>query len=502
MAKSSKSFGVSLQPKSGKKNADSTNGAVLRKAAENAKSAKKKAAGKPRRPFDVSAGLAGLLKKKNRDSANGVLANMLLSKKNTVGVGLKLPSFSLEALMRSTCWPLNRVTQIVGPQESGKSALMFEIIWWHVLAGGMGFIEEAETKLATELLYSLMRHRDDVVEIHWCESMDAWNQQAMLDFNNVFEVMEGIPSKSMAEQRRAKASQKRAENAPGRVFPFAICIDSVVGKKSEESIEKTDKRGSVGRSFPVENSMVKDFIQRMADRIYRWPASVILINHLKRKSISGMSGATERVLGSSEFLLFQESIEIEVNRVQRLKAGAWAGIRSKIRTMKNSTGQTDPFPVFAEMWWRKTVDPDTGMDRQETFWDWHKASMELLTSEATGLKKKTSAIVDITPVKAKNSSVTRYWSKALEIPKDSALEAKEAGEILMSREDILVPLRRLYQIREDMPFVPGVDYVEQCESAYARKLELLEQRRARGVDVGEDAGGDSPEEEEQDGEEA
>jgi hypothetical protein len=457
------------------------------------KKATKKAAGeKPRRPVDVSAGLQGLLKKRTVVSANGVVGSASICKENTVGVGLKLPSFCLEALMKSTVWPLSRVTTIVGPTESGKSALMFEIIYWHVLMMGMGFIEEAESKIATELLFSLMRHIDGACEVKWCESMDAWQMQAMNDFNSIQAIMEGVAPPKIGEKKKP-----RTKDAPGRVFPFAIGIDSIVGKQNEETIEKTDKKGAAGRNFPMENQYVKQFVSRMSDRVLGWPTSVFLINHLKKKAMTGMAGVQERILGSSEFVGFQASIELEVNRIARVKSSetkGWEGIRSKIRTMKNSTGSTDPFPIYAEMWWRKVEDPETHIEKQETFWNWHKATMELLTSDNTGLKARTAKIVDINPVKPKNSAYVRYWSAALGIPKDEPVDSTIAGDLLMNRDDILIPLRRLYQIREDMPFIPGEDYVAQCKTAYARKVALVAERRALGIGCEqEDDGGEEEE---------
>ena len=63
-----------------------------------------------------------------------------------VVIGIPLPAFSLRFLFQNDCFPLSRMTEIYGINESCKSAMLYEMFKWHVGAGGGYILNLAEPK--------------------------------------------------------------------------------------------------------------------------------------------------------------------------------------------------------------------------------------------------------------------------------------------------------------------------------------------------------------------
>jgi hypothetical protein len=130
----------------------------------------------------------------------------------------------------------------------------------------------------------------------------------------------------------------------------------------------------------------------------------------------------------------------------------------EITTEKNSLSPGNHEKLKIRMTW--TFDEN---GRQQTVWDWHDASIELLTSFDATRKKR---IMDIVAIENVDKGRRTADCSALGLKKVSW---NELGAALMEEPEILQGLDRFFNIRKRKKFELGVPYSEQLAEARAEE---------------------------------
>lgn len=387
---------------------------------------------------------------------------------NALIVGIPCPSLAFEFLIAQDCFPLGLVYQLVGKTGVGKSALAAEIGRWFVLAGGGMILCEAETKFNPLWYQSIMGF--DTFEARVkpmpCDSVEHWQRSLTWAIN------------AMKDQLRGTTDAP----GPGRTVPIQYTVDSIMGKQSEETIEKifgakgkTGKRGTTGeghasRGYPIEAQLITRYMRSVPGELENWPFSLILVNHLKLKTDD--MGNAERHKPGGDQVGFQESFEIELRKVgghkKRIECKEFEGYPVELSCEKNSFGPTHRRIQSRVLWWEEE-DPETGLWRQKTVWDWDWSTVHLLYHIMYGEKssprlKASLKEIDFHLECPKASEIENLaWSRSLGMKKDDAVSWAELGALIREDKELRDKLREALRINR-RPLLQG-DYLKQLDAA-------------------------------------
>lgn len=366
--------------------------------------------------------------------------------KNAV-IGIPCPALSFEYLIQQDVFPLGLVMQLVGKWGSNKSSMVYEFFRWFDLAGGGAILMENETKFSPELCYSIMGFRGDnwndaPLVVNGCRSVEDWQDKLTW----------------WVDQEKRDLEGTKEEPGPGRTLPIIFAVDSLMGKSSEEVMEKVRKQGHTDRAFPVEALKIASYMRTVPQMMDNWPFALVLTNHLKMgKDDRGMD---VRNTPGGQAVNFQESFELETSVVKtKIESSQWTGKVIKIKCFKNSLGTSHRQIVTRMLWWDE--EDDQGNDFQRTVWDWDWATVHLLSNVAGRTRSRLKDVgfhID-TP---KTSDVENVaWSRSLGMTKADARPWHEVGAMIRSDETLLNQLRKCLSIKR-RPLLRG-DYLDQLD---------------------------------------
>lgn len=353
-------------------------------------------------------------------------------------IGIPFPSLSLEYLAGTNVFPLGRITSIVGEEGSCKSGLAMEMARWHIERNGVGMLLENESKYSPMWANSIVGWRQTDYFGHIkCESVDDWQEK----MHFLFDKQEDI----MCEA--------------GAIYPFVLILDSIMGKLTEESQTRIAERGHAGREFAVEAMSITRFMQsKISGRISDWPWSLIYINHLKPQK-DAQTHSVQRNIAGGKGAKFQQSFELEVKKIGKVKTNAYDGLKLQLRPWKNSLGDDRRQAVVeVHCTWGPMYADDPDSDwRQHTKFLWDRSDISLLEGGQTGLPPQHAArvreIINIQPLTG-----GRVACKALGITRDSPLSRDEAGQALKENAQVMSDLRKALGIAVYREFESGQDY--------------------------------------------
>lgn len=372
------------------------------------------------------------------------------SEADALVVGLPLPSLAVRMIYQNTVHPLGRVTQIVGPQGSCKSALLYEAYRWHAVYGGGHAHNEVENKDSPLLRRSIHNYNDEWLRrsiYNPCDSLEQW-QNGVTHYTNHFCDLMDEPG------------------GPGRTFPVAVGVDSLSAAAPEAEQEQVNEDGHAIRGYALLANLITRYMRCRSTKTRRYPISVMGVNHQKIAQ-SAMPGVQSKTTPGGVQIDFQATHIIEMTRVNvgyDINFADRTGLRVDLKMNKNSQGASREKIVAEFIWWWDK-DPETGDARQRHRWDWETAAIEALLDIEKYRKSDFKRIMDIVDLHAKRTYPRTVWSKTLGIPESSPLSWFEAGQILESRQDVLDALYPELGIGIGYEFKPGVDYAEMLEQA-------------------------------------
>jgi RecA/RadA recombinase len=358
-------------------------------------------------------------------------------------VGLPLPALALRYMFQANIFPLGRVWQLAGLEGSCKSALLIELMRWHMLFGGGGFVAENENKDAEVLRHGVLEYNDDWISkrlavIH-TDSLNGW--QAVL-----------------TQQIDVYAALMDKKGGPGRTVPIAMGVDSLTATDTQANIDKVSKDGFASRGYSEQANLISRYMRSLVSRMRNYPFSVIGTNHMK-PATDYLGRPTHNIPGGKA-VPFMATFMIESTRITDIDTENYAGIRLGLKMAKNSMGPSRRWIEVEFLWWWGT-DPETGLPRQNFYWDWDTASIEMLLAFEDRIKgkktlfKQIQAITGLEPIKSKKKA----FSKVLGLPTEAdAIPYRDFARLLESREDLMSQIYPLLGIAVYPYFKAGVDF--------------------------------------------
>lgn len=379
-----------------------------------------------------------------------------------LAVCLAVPSLSVRWLLQQEGLPLSRFIMLIGEQESFKSSFTDEVIGWHRRHGRGGGVKiEVESKDWPELRQSILQYDMRAYKSVLCSNVDGeggW--MPALSF-----WIQKIKSRFQPLVQSGERKGQAKADATGRIAAFCFVIDSLMSGLAETNYDKIDADGAPKMSFPVEARKISDYLKVMPKWIRGWPMTVIGINH--KKVNKNPDGTVTVSIPGGKSLKFHESMEIDMRRIgregERIRDRE-KFVRVSLETTKNSTSSRGSIEVEVVWWFDEDDRNELGQPKQRTIFDWHSATIELLSGFEGGRKTEIDEIVDL----HLNRDTRRVWSDALGIPEKKPVRWREAGAMLEERPDLLGRLYDVLGIRRRVLFKPGLDFLSQWDEVYKK----------------------------------
>src|SRR5438046_3071863 len=210
-------------------------------------------------------------------------------------------AISLDAALGIGGVPRGRVTEIYGPESSGKTTLSLHIIAEAQRLGGIAAFIDAEHSLDPIYAKNLGVNTDELLI-----SQPDTGEQAL-------EIGETLVRSNAVD---------------------VIVIDSVAAL-----VPRAELDGDMGDSLPgLQARLMSQALRKLTAAISRSGTSVIFINQLREK-IGIMFGNPETTTGGRA-LKFYASVRLDVRRQDAIKQGTESiGVRTKVKVVKNKLDQ-------------------------------------------------------------------------------------------------------------------------------------------------------------------
>ena len=350
-----------------------------------------------------------------------------------VVIGIPLPAFSLRFLFQNDCFPLSRMTEINGINESCKSAMLYEMFKWHVGAGGGYILNLAEPKDSPDLRASIIGHKADTIyPTVSCNSVEDWQEHITMWL---------------------KESRKQFSEPGACPFPAAIGVDSLTGVTTRADINAIWEKGYAEIGFAKAANIINTYCKFVFSELRVWPFSFIGVNHMKVGKHS--NGAIDRKIPGGQSLDFYATFKLRMQRRNDIDRIGEAGRMIEFTMDKNSLG-TAPERRSIEVPMKWTFDEN---GEQRTWWDWHEASIDLI-NDMSSVRK--GVVLDILGLKNINKAHRTADCTAVGLVKATWTEI---GEAIEADDTLKAALDAAHGIRKRRPFDAGVPYSTQMKEA-------------------------------------
>jgi hypothetical protein len=366
-------------------------------------------------------------------------------------IGIRLPHLSQRMLFQRSSLPLERTIVIYGPTGSNKSTLLYEFyrLFWQ--NGGKYFHLDVEDKDTPTMRLSLTGYDRTAGDSRTCESLDEYQEQV----HEYLDWFRGVCT---------------AKGGPGKVCPVAIGIDSLVAKMTADASNKVDiAHGRTERRFADEARALADWFKYIPPKLRGLPICLLGVNHDKPKTNQQTGQPVHNTPGGSAPNYFS-TFKIYAEKVNKVKqtADGFEGNRIKLVVHKNSLGADNRSTEVEVVWRTVRAESVSGSHttRQETMWNWNKATTQhLFRMQGTEGNKKDgargTAVNDLLALRRHTGG--KYTSRPLGVTEPvsayrMAVEIEKAGAVLEQLEPVL-------GIHASIHYQPGVDYDDQLKSA-------------------------------------
>lgn len=406
-------------------------------------------------------------------------------------IGLPLPSLAARYLFQANIIPLSRMIHIRGQFSSGKSAMLMEFMRWFSLYGGGGILIDTENKSSETMLHGLLGHNQEHIRRNFvvkAESVEDWQKKYI----------------GFAQKIRAQADSEDSKS----VFPVVIGIDAVSSVDVDRKLEKVADEGHASSGHPAMARNLSEFCRNaLSPTLRRCPLLLVVTNHLKEE-INSMGFGPPKVYAPGGVALdHYPCLTLDMKRFSTKPPHPSADGQSVyISATKNNLGAPHRSIMVNLMWYNEIVackdknGEDSFKNQQFHFWDWHTATIRLLTGLTDENAKKLPAGMDpklpallrqVCDIEykhgTKNADTPLVWSKALGISKQDALSEVEASMLLEKNTKIMGVMHGLLGVNDYPVCDPAVKYREQVMAELA-KQEISDEpeRRAGECRVTED----------------
>lgn len=390
----------------------------------------------------------------------------------SVVVGLPLQAFSLQYLFGLDVLPVGKSIELVGIPETCKSFFTHEIGRWHVY-GQTDLAEFDPTIHVGRYVYNLAEPNRDQNDLrnsviqHTIEG----DRVIVFDQHKVIEDWQTVCTRICQSFNDMTYDNGKKIEIGDVDFPLCMAVDSLSGLTTRKEFDDVSEEGHADPGFANAAKSINQYFKILPSMMQGWPITFVVTNHLKPgKSPTG--AITEQIPGGYA-PHFNDSLRLRMRRV-RDKEGGYVDLNRAtgrelwIETMKNSmTSSGSQRQLRVQVLW--TFDDQ---DRQKSVWQWHDATINLLT---VGLDKTTKDEIDDLVDLEINQTTRTVTSDRLKLKKVSW---DEGGRAIMRDPEIVAGLQRIFMVRRQVQWRPGVSYRTQLQEARQRAFELEELRMA------------------------
>lgn len=381
-------------------------------------------------------------------------------------IGLPLPTLSARYLLQANIFPLSRFTQLRGEFSSGKSALLLEIMRWFHVYGGGAILLDTENKGSETMLAGMFGHNPQYIgrtRVKTAKSVEEWQGHYMNDCKTIHATID-------------------AANAPERVVPICIGIDSISAVEVDRRVEKVADEGHAAAGHPYLARNLSDFMRTaLVPTLRHYPIALVATNHLKEEINSMGFGPPKKYAPGGASLDYYPTLIIDMQRVssKNIVVGRAEGQAVRLVATKNNLGAPGRRLVVNLLWYNDVVKAkdadgnDTFKNQQYHYWDWHTATIRLLMDLQAADKKPQPGTDPKLPGLlrqvcdleykhgTKNADVPLVYSSALGISKSDAVSEVEASIILEDNKRVLGMLHGLLGVNEYTICDPAKKYRQQ-----------------------------------------
>jgi RecA/RadA recombinase len=410
-------------------------------------------------------------------------------------IGLPLPTLAARYLLQANIFPLSRFTQLRGEFSAGKSALLIEIMRWFHMYGGGAIMIDTENKGSPTMMSGLFSHNQQYIartRIKTAASVEEWQKHYM-------------------EFCQAIHKQVDAANAPERVIPICIGIDSISAVEVDRRVEKVADEGHAAAGHPYLARNLSDFMRTaLVPTLRHYPIALVATNHLKEEINSMGFGPPKKYAPGGASLDYYPTLILDMSKAsQKNIPSRYEGASIRITATKNNLGAPGRKIVVNLLWYNEIVPAvdkngnETYKNQQFHFWDWHTASIRLLMDLQAGDGKPVPGMDPKLPglLKqvcdleykhgTKNAETPLVFSKALGISKQDAVSEVEASILLEDNPKVLGMLHGLLGVNDYTICDPARKYREQVmEELKNNQMTDVPELMAASSTVGEVVGAD------------
>jgi RecA/RadA recombinase len=389
-------------------------------------------------------------------------------------IGLPLPTLAARYLLQANIFPLSRLTQLRGEFSAGKSALLLEIMRWFHVYGGGAILIDTENKGSETMLRGMLGHNPQHIartKVCTAASVEEWQGKYM-----------GFC--------KAIHAQIDAANAPERVVPICIGVDSISAVEVDRRVEKVADEGHAAAGHPYLARNLSDFMRTaLVPTLRHYPIALIATNHLKEEINSMGFGPPKKYAPGGASLDYYPTLIIDMQKAARnnIVSGRAEGQAVRLKATKNNLGAPNRSLVVNLMWYNDIVsakDADGNenyRNQQYHYWDWHTASIRLLMDLQASDKKPQAGVDPKLPALVrqvcdleykhgtKNADTPLVYSSALGITKQGAVSEVEASIAIEENKKVLGVLHGLL----------GVNEYTICNPAKRYRAQVMEQLKTQ-----------------------
>jgi hypothetical protein len=331
--------------------------------------------------------------------------------------------------------------------------------------GGGAIMIDTENKGSPTMMAGLFSHNQQYIgrtRVETAASVEEWQKKYM-----------GFC--------QAIHKQIDAANAPERVIPICIGVDSISAVEVDRRVEKVADEGHAAAGHPYLARNLSDFMRTaLVPTLRHYPIALVATNHLKEEINSMGFGPPKKYAPGGASLDYYPTLILDMSKASQKNIPArYEGSSIRITATKNNLGAPGRKIVVNLLWYNEIVPShdkngnETFKNQQFHFWDWHTASIRLLMELQAGDGKPVPGMDPKLPglLKqvcdleykhgTKNAETPLVFSKALGISKQEAVSEVEASIILEDNPKVLGMLHGLLGVNEYTVCDPARKYREQ-----------------------------------------
>lgn len=344
--------------------------------------------------------------------------------------GVKIPHLMMEYLVGLNVIPMPTIIELAGMPGSCKSAFLQYLMSIYAKADMMAMMLETEGKMSNTLLDSFLREYADRVLIDIGPmSQEQWMAELLNALKNYRKAY------SDALDKYLSGKKKDIE----LLTPFLVGLDSLGGAASEETIETTDRDKSVGRSYPIEALKNSRFFSQLPVRMRDLPMTLVYTNHEQTRLTEQKGPFAVQAPRSSQGGKRPEyycGLRVFFECTDKPKTTQHVTSQKVVMEVTKNSFSEKSQKFSVPMCWKVEIDPETGANRQLTWFNWVKALTDFLAPSSGDAKYEKSEVKKFLNVE--RHSETSFSCRELGLSKVSP---EEIGAAIEADQDLVARLR-------------------------------------------------------------